>query len=101
MKLRMLRLRWLMWWCSVTGGHYFRIIGLTTAYESTCMRCGYREYVALEPTEEATAVSDMDRLVEWLQQDEGDYVSSEMQFTVIRFSRLFDHIREMKSGSGL
>jgi len=39
---------------------------------------------------------EMDRLVEWLEQDEGDYVSSEMQFTVIRVSRLFDHIREMK-----
>ena len=40
--------------------------------------------------------TEMDRLVEWLQQDEGDYVSGEMQFTVIRVSRLFDHIREMK-----
>ena len=39
---------------------------------------------------------DLDRLVEWLQQDEGDYVGGEMQFSVIRVSRLFDHIREMK-----
>ena len=44
---------------------------------------------------DATA-GDLDRLVEWLQQDEGDYVSSEMQFSVIRVSRLLDHIREMK-----
>jgi len=44
---------------------------------------------------DATA-GDLDRLVAWLEQDEGDYVSSEMQFTVIRVSRLLDHIREMK-----
>jgi len=46
---------------------------------------------------DATAGSpEMDRLVEWLQQDEGDYVSSEMQFTVIKVSRLLDHIRDMQ-----
>ena len=45
---------------------------------------------------DATATSEMDRLVEWLQQDEGDYVGGEMQFSVIRVSRLLDHIREMK-----
>jgi len=50
---------------------------------------------------DATAGSpEMDRLVAWLQQDEGDYVSSEMQFTVIKVSRLLDHIREMESGPG-
>lgn len=44
MRLRVYWLRWRMWWCGKSGGHYFRTISLTSCYESTCMECGYREH---------------------------------------------------------
>ena len=56
-----------------------------------------RAWGLVQATFDATAGDpEMDRLVKWLQQDEGDYVSSEMQFTVIKVSRLLDHIRDMQ-----
>jgi len=92
-----------------------RDLSYDTGYYAACMeKAGDKTYAPLHAEAvakrnkitrkmaaalDATA-GDLDQLVKWLQQDEGDYVSSEMQFSVIRVSRLLDHIREMESGSG-